>query len=652
MTPLNVDRKLNSDGSLRAQREPSIATDRRGNLTVVWSDSASSSWDVTGQVLDNTGMLQGSNFRVNTYGDSAQLHPDITLDGRYRFVTWVDKRNGNYDIYASITQYNDPNLIPEPSALRFEMEAGGPLPAAQTIVISHAGYNPLNYGVSVSHDWLSVDPSSGSTPDTLTVTINTDTLPYGTHFGALTLIDTDFDDSTVVVSIRLDVTAPILALSDDTLSFQAFALIDETYQQLLIIENDGSGEFSWQATETASWLTLSENSGTAPDTVAVAVNAASLTTGNYVEAIIFEAAGAVGSPDTVEVVLEVVDNLPYLKPEPDSFYVQTGSPETIDTFIIVQNEGVGLLNWSATVTDSWLRADRLSGGAGDTIKLTVDTVGLERALYTATVEITDSAAFNIAVSVPFILNFADSDTVLFNSVNVDSGTTSIVPVELTLVNSMAALSLPVGFDPTAVMVDSVIFNPTLPAYFDKTARIDNVAGNIFIDLIRNGADSVLGPGHYLLVEIHFTADGHTGSSAIDTLISDSSVVYVLNDRNQQVTPAVIPGTINIDIPTAVDDGLPDGLPGKIALMQNYPNPFNITTNINFELPLKTFVQLEVYNILGQKVNTLIEQELSAGTYSVIWDGNFDSGRVAASGIYFYRLMTVSNSLVRKMVLVK
>jgi len=652
MILLDAERKINYDGSLRAQREPSIAADRVGNLTVVWSDSTSSSWDITGQVLDNTGKFLGSNFRVNSEGDSAQLHPDITLDGRYRYVTWVDKRNGNYDIYASIVQYNDPNLIPDPSALRFEMEAGGTLPAAQTIAINHAGYNPLHYSVSASHDWLSISPLSGVTPDTLTITVNTDTLPFGTYFGAVTLIDTDFDDSTVAVSIRLDVTAPILSLSEDTLAFQAYALIDETHQQFLIIENDGSGEFTWQATETASWLMLSATSGAAPDTIAVAVNAASLAAGNYVESLVFEAAGAMASPDTVWVIIEVVNNMPYLGPKPDSFFIQTGLPETIDTFIVVQNEGVGLLNWSATVGDSWLRADRLSGLAGDTITLTIDTSSLERAQYATTVEIVDSAAFNVAVSVPFVLNYADSDTLLFNSVNTDSGATSLVPVELTLVNSMAALSLPVKFDPSAVNVDSIKFNESLPAYFNKTAQIDNNAGNILVNLARSEFDSLLGPGHYLLLEIHFTAVGNIGSSEIDTLLNESAAVYVLNERDQRVTPAVIPGTIRIDIPTAVDDQPPDGLPRKLALMQNYPNPFNISTNLSFELPVRTFVQLEVFNILGQNVNTLIERELSAGAYTVSWNGNFDSDRVASSGIYFYRLKTSSASLVRKMILVK
>ena len=623
-----------------------------GNMTVVWADSTGPSWDITGQVLNNAGQFQGSNFQVNSSGDSAQLHPDIALDGRNRYVTWADKRNGNYDIYASVTQYNDPNLLPEPSALRFEMEAGGELPPAQTITVEHEGYNSLHYTVSVSHDWLSVDPLTGETPDSLTVSINTDTLSYGTYFGAVTLIDTDFNDSTVTISVRLDVTAPILALSKDTLDFRAFALMDEIHQESLIIENAGSGSFTWQATETASWLALSDGTGSAPDTITVAANAASLTAGNYVEAIVFEADGAVASPDTVWAVIEVIDNMPYLGAEPDSIYIQTGAPEAVDTFIVVRNEGVGLLSWSAIISDSWLRANRLSGQAGDTIRLTVDTSGLARAQHAATVTFIDSGAFNIEVSVPFVLNYADSDTLLFNSVNTYSGAASLVTVELTLVNEMAALSLPVKFDPTAVTVDSVKFSGTLPAYFVRSVDIDNGAGTVLISLAQNETDSLLSPGHYLLLEIHFTADGGIGSSEISAPSGDPSMLYILNERNQRITPEIVPGTIRVDIPTAVEEVPSDELPRRMSLMQNYPNPFNITTRINFELPEKTYVELEVFNILGQKVSTLIESELLAGTYTVTWDGNFASGRVASSGIYFYRLKTSATSLVRKMILVK
>ena len=100
------------------------------------------------------------------------------------------------------------------------------------------------------------------------------------------------------------------------------------------------------------------------------------------------------------------------------------------------------------------------------------------------------------------------------------------------------------------------------------------------------------------------------------------------------------------IVTAVTDG-PSALPGRFQLRQNYPNPFNPTTAISFETPLRQPVELDVFNVLGQKVTSLVNQELPAGRHTVVFDG---SG--LASGVYLYRLKAGSNKETRKMVLLK
>jgi hypothetical protein len=94
------------------------------------------------------------------------------------------------------------------------------------------------------------------------------------------------------------------------------------------------------------------------------------------------------------------------------------------------------------------------------------------------------------------------------------------------------------------------------------------------------------------------------------------------------------------------------LPKVFELHQNYPNPFNPTTTIKFSLPQAADVNLEVFNILGQKVNTLLKEKMSAGTYLVTWDGSNASGEKVSSGTYFYRLEAESYRSVKKMVLLK
>lgn len=94
------------------------------------------------------------------------------------------------------------------------------------------------------------------------------------------------------------------------------------------------------------------------------------------------------------------------------------------------------------------------------------------------------------------------------------------------------------------------------------------------------------------------------------------------------------------------------LPRKFALHQNAPNPFNPTTAISFDIPRKADVQLEVYDLLGRKVNELINEELGAGSYRIIWNGVDEAGREVPSGVYFYRIKAGDNTAKRRMLLIK
>jgi PKD repeat protein len=94
------------------------------------------------------------------------------------------------------------------------------------------------------------------------------------------------------------------------------------------------------------------------------------------------------------------------------------------------------------------------------------------------------------------------------------------------------------------------------------------------------------------------------------------------------------------------------LPDQFALAQNYPNPFNPATTIKYNLPRATEVQLDVYNIMGQRVTTLINDFREAGHHSVTWTGTNDHGTPVASGVYFYRIKAGDFKETRKMVLMK
>lgn len=93
-------------------------------------------------------------------------------------------------------------------------------------------------------------------------------------------------------------------------------------------------------------------------------------------------------------------------------------------------------------------------------------------------------------------------------------------------------------------------------------------------------------------------------------------------------------------------------PRQVVLHQNYPNPFNPTTEIRFSISQPVRTQLLIYDVLGQKVKTLVDAPFQPGTYSVKWDGTNDIGQAVASGVYFYKLHSGDQARVQKMLLIR
>ncbi|MBT3754711.1 MAG: T9SS type A sorting domain-containing protein [Candidatus Cloacimonetes bacterium] len=94
------------------------------------------------------------------------------------------------------------------------------------------------------------------------------------------------------------------------------------------------------------------------------------------------------------------------------------------------------------------------------------------------------------------------------------------------------------------------------------------------------------------------------------------------------------------------------IPNSTQLHNNYPNPFNPTTTINYSLNYNSNVTLEVFNIKGQKIKTLENEDKIAGNHSLIWNGKDSDDESVASGVYFYKLVSEEHSFVKKMVLMK
>jgi len=123
-----------------------------------------------------------------------------------------------------------------------------------------------------------------------------------------------------------------------------------------------------------------------------------------------------------------------------------------------------------------------------------------------------------------------------------------------------------------------------------------------------------------------------------------------DERVVRITKAVISDGAARNVP--VGSTGPGPLPSMFELSQNRPNPFNPTTTIDFYIESQSDVRLEVFNVLGQLVKTLVDRSMAPGQYSVVWDGTDTNGARMASGVYLYRLKSGDASLTKKMVLLK
>jgi hypothetical protein len=122
---------------------------------------------------------------------------------------------------------------------------------------------------------------------------------------------------------------------------------------------------------------------------------------------------------------------------------------------------------------------------------------------------------------------------------------------------------------------------------------------------------------------------------------------VLSTNNKYYKYYEIPVKLHVIPSTSISSQI-DMIPQKFSLFQNYPNPFNPKTMIKYQLPITNYIDLSIYNILGQKVLTLVSQKQKAGYYQVEWNASGFS-----SGIYYYQLNTDEGfAQAKKLLLIK
>ena len=175
-------------------------------------------------------------------------------------------------------------------------------------------------------------------------------------------------------------------------------------------------------------------------------------------------------------------------------------------------------------------------------------------------------------------------------------------------------------------------------------------------------NGLLGEGDFAQPTIMAQTDGQVSIGAFGEAASkgDLGLSLVFRSKGEiessfiEITDAEVrDGGFGINsVPTPVSVRI-ETRPEVYALADNYPNPFNPETTLKYQLPESADVTLEIYNMLGQVVRTLVNEQQSAGRYSIQWDARNDNGHSLSSGIYFYRIQAGGEfASVKKMLLVK
>jgi len=209
------------------------------------------------------------------------------------------------EVYSGST--SKPTINLSTTSLNFTSYIQSEIMGSQSFTISNSGSGTLNWTVSENASWLSVSPNSGTNTGTVTASVDASSLSAGTYTTKITVSDPNATNSPQYVNVTLTVNQqlkPTIALSRTQLNFSASGN-NVTDSQTFMVSNSGSGTLYWNASDNASWLTVTPASGTNTGTVTASIDASSLAPGTYNGAITVSDSNATNNPQTVNVLLKV-----------------------------------------------------------------------------------------------------------------------------------------------------------------------------------------------------------------------------------------------------------------------------------------------------------------------------------------------------------
>ena len=544
-------------------------------------------------------------------------------------------------VHINFTEKARPSIAVNPDTLNFESFIGeDPASNPKTVIlardgntftVTNSGGSDLNWnGAHNGGDWLSFSPTAGTLQpgqsETVTVTITAAGSPNA-YQADISIADANADNTPQLVHINFTEKArPSIAVNPDTLNFESFVGENPSPNvQNFTITNTGGSDLNWNGTHNGGdWLNLSPESGSLKPGQSESISVTITATGSanqYQADISIADANADNSPQTVHINYHEKGR-PVIVITPDSLKFQSFlavNPSPDNQSFSIKNTGDSDLNWSATKNGNWLVFSLASGilspGQSATVLVTVTATGVANT-YEADITIMDPNADN------------SPQVVHITYMEMERPSISINPDTLNFESK-------VGEDPTP---DTQIFTLTNNGGSDLnwTAAHD---GGSWLSFSPNSGS--LAPGQSETVSVTVTATGSQGNYQADITITDPNAgdspqkahIFYKEDNTVNVNHIV-------------------KIPDKFLLYANYPNPFNPQTTIQYDLPQNSHVKIVLYNIRGQKVKILVDEQKPTGTHNVVWNGKTEFGSEAPSGVYFYSFVTKQYSKTRKLTLMR
>jgi outer membrane lipoprotein-sorting protein len=323
--------------------------------------------DSTSQVEYGTTSAYGSTTTLNenlVTSHSVTLS-ELTSGTTYHYrvkskdASGNEKNSGDYTFITASP--GEPTIAFDHESFSFSATEGGANPSNQTLDIWNSGGSTLNWSVSDNADWLTLDPTNGTSTgehDAVTLSVDISGLAADTYNATITISASGATNTPQTVSVSLTIsTAAIvktIAYSPLSFSFTATEGGANPEDQTLEIWNSGSGTLNWSVSDNADWLTLDPTNGTSTgehDAVTLSVDISGLAADTYNATITISASGATNTPQTVSVSLTINPALPPELPGTYSYSIEysdsEGNTMTMDYWV---KEGKARADWHWTTS--------------------------------------------------------------------------------------------------------------------------------------------------------------------------------------------------------------------------------------------------------------------------------------------------------------